>query len=73
MLDAFDEQLTIIKRARVEYGWCVDTPDYHESIAASLDALEATETNQYSLTAPPAQQLPPSTAGSPPHDRRDVR
>ncbi|CEL99152.1 unnamed protein product [Vitrella brassicaformis CCMP3155] len=37
MLEAFDEQLTIIKRARIKDGWCVDTPDNHDSIVAALD------------------------------------
>mmetsp|Transcript_16117 Transcript_16117/g.45842 ORF Transcript_16117/g.45842 Transcript_16117/m.45842 type:complete len:175 (+) Transcript_16117:2339-2863(+) len=40
MLDAFDQQLSIIKRARVEYGWCVWTPDNHKSIVAALDGTQ---------------------------------
>ncbi|CEM39259.1 unnamed protein product [Vitrella brassicaformis CCMP3155] len=64
MLDAFDEQLTIIKRARIEYGWCVDTPDNHESIVAALDETQMQDASEVTkderqpqpspYTAPPA-------------------
>ncbi|CEM19381.1 unnamed protein product [Vitrella brassicaformis CCMP3155] len=40
MLEAFDEQLTIIKQARVKYGWCAETPDNHKSIVAALDGTQ---------------------------------